>query len=142
MPNFCWLVIIKYRNSDTPMQILLITANPTLFFIGHSLKRLLFPGGVSVFERYWKDSLYLSPDGPRCCSNFAITFQLSTSTTRMFQFYYLYYHLRAFYGGGKYGNQMAPQNKNKKSLIFQALTLDEKLKYEALEKLIEKKMLP
>ena len=55
----------------------------------------------------------------------------------MFQFYYLYYHLRAFYEGGKYGNQMAPQNK--KSLIFQALTLDEKLKEEALEKLISKK---
>ena len=60
----------------------------------------------------------------------------------MFQFYYLYYHLRAFYGGGKYGNEMAPQNHNKKSLIFQALTMDEKLKYEALEKLIEKKMMP
>ena len=55
----------------------------------------------------------------------------------MFQFYYLYYHLRAFYEGGKYGNQMAPQNK--KSLIFQALTLDEKLKEEALERLISKK---
>ena len=50
--------------------------------------------------------------------------------------------MRAFYGGGKYGNEMAPQNQNKKSLIFQALTLDEKLKYEALEKLIEKKMMP
>ena len=57
--------------------------------------------------------------------------------TRMFQFYYLYYHLRAFYEGGKYGNQMAPQNE--KSLIFQALTIDEKLKEEALEKMISKK---
>ena len=35
-------------------------------FIGHSLKKLLFPGGVSLFERYWRDSLYLSPDGPHC----------------------------------------------------------------------------
>ena len=28
-------------------------------FIGHSLRRLLFPGGVSLFDKYWKESLYL-----------------------------------------------------------------------------------
>lgn len=105
-------------------------------FIGHSLKKFLFPGGVSVFERYWRDSLYLSKDGPHCCSNFAITFHLSTSTTRMFQFYYLYYHLRAFYGGGEHGNQILKS----KSLIFQALTLDERLKEEALQKMMSKKV--
>ena len=102
-------------------------------FIGHSLRRLLFPGGVSLFDKYWRDSLYLSPDGPHCCSNFAITFQLSTSTTRMFQFYYLYYHLKSFSGGGKYGNRQAPQRR--RSSQSQALTLDEKLKEEALEKI-------
>ena len=109
-------------------------------FIGHSLRRLLFPGGVSVFERYWRDSLYLSPDGPHCCSNYAITFQLMTSTTRMFQFYYLYYHLKAFSGGGTHGNKLAPQNK--KIDIFQPLTLDERLKEEAFLKMLFNKTSP
>lgn len=107
-------------------------------FIGHSLKKLLFPGGVSLFERYWRDSLYLSPDGPHCCSNYAITFRLSTSITRIFQFHYLYYHLRPFYGGGSFGNRMAPQNaKASKNL---ALTLNEKLKEEALDKIFFSKL--
>ena len=101
-------------------------------FIGHSLRRLLFPGGVSLFDRYWKDSLYLSHDGPHCCSNFAISFQLSASTTRMFQFYYLYYHLRTFSGGGQYGNKQAPQTKRASA---QFVSLDEKLKDEALDKI-------
>ena len=107
-------------------------------FIGHSLKRLLFPGGVSIFERYWRDSLYLSPDCPQCCSNFAITYNLTTSTTRKFQFNNLYYHLRSFSGGGHFGNQkMAPPTKFG---LNNALTLDEKLKEEALEKLLMKKL--
>lgn len=101
-------------------------------FIGHSLRRLLFPGGVSLFDRYWKDSLYLSHDGPHCCSNFAISFQLSASTTRMFQFYYFYYHLRTFAGGGQYGNKQAPQTKRASA---QFISLDEKLKEEALDKI-------
>ena len=108
-------------------------------FIGHSLKKLLFPGGVSLFERYWRDSLYLSPDGPHCCSNYAITFHLTTSITRVFQFYYLYYHLRAFSGGGVYGNEKAPLLK--RPLKAPALTLDEKLKDQALDKIFLDKLL-
>ena len=108
-------------------------------FIGHSLKKLLFPGGVSFFERYWRDSLYLSPDGPHCCSNYAITFHLTTSITRVFQFYYLYYHLRAFSGGGIHGNEKAPLPK--RPLKAPALTLDEKLKEQALDKIFLDKLL-
>ena len=108
-------------------------------FIGHSLKKLLFPGGVSLFERYWRDSLYLSPDGPHCCSNFAITFHLTTSVTRVFQFYYLYYHLRPFSGGGQFGNQMAPQPK--RPVKPPALTLDEQLKEQAMDKMFLSKLL-
>ena len=73
-----------------------------------------------------------------CCSNFAITFHLMASTTRMFQFYYLFYHLRAFSGGGRFGNQLAPQNKRMNQ--NHALTLDEKLKEEALEKMFMSKL--
>ena len=108
-------------------------------FIGHSLKKLLFPGGVSLFERYWRDSLHLSPDGPHCCSNFAITFHLTTSITRVFQFYYLYYHLRPFSGGGRFGNQMAP--KPKRPVKPPALTLDEQLKEQAMDKMFLSKLL-
>ena len=45
-------------------------------FNGYSFRKLLFPGAVSLFERYWKDSLYFSPDGPSCCSSKAVTFQV------------------------------------------------------------------
>jgi hypothetical protein len=44
--------------------------------------------------RYWKDSLYFSPDGPSCCSNFAITFHGIASKSKMYQLEYLFYHLR------------------------------------------------
>ena len=50
----------------------------------------------------------------------------------MFQFYYLYYHLRTFAGGGIYGNRHAPQTKRSSA---QFLSLDEKLKEEALDKI-------
>jgi hypothetical protein len=73
-------------------------------FNGYSLKKLLFPGGVSLFERYWRDSLYLSADGPHCCSNYAITFHGILSKSKMYQLEYLYYHLLPFHAGGSHGN--------------------------------------
>lgn len=63
-------------------------------FNGYSFRRLLFPGAVSFFERYWRDSLYLSEDGPKCCSNFAVTFHGILSDSKMYQLGYLFYHLR------------------------------------------------
>lgn len=102
-------------------------------FNGFSFRKLLFPGGVSLFERYWKDSLYLSQDGPHCCSNYAITFNGILSNSKMYQLEYLFHHLRPFYGGGKYGNVSPPQKGPKE--IF--LTWEERLKDEALERLME-----
>ena len=90
-------------------------------FNGYTFKKLLFPGGVSLFERYWRDSLYLSPDGPHCCSNFAVTFHGITSRSKMYQLEYLFHHLRPFYNGGKYGNVPRPV----KEAFF---TWEEKLK--------------
>lgn len=80
-------------------------------FNGYSFKKLLFPGAVSLFERYWKDSLYLSEDGPKCCSAKAITFQGILSRSKMYQLEYLFYHLRPFYSGGVYGNVAPPARK-------------------------------
>lgn len=77
-------------------------------FNGYSFNRLLFPGSVSIFEKYWKDSLYLSPDGPQCCSNHAISFNGILSNSKMYQLEYIFYHLRPFYSGGQLGNAPAP----------------------------------
>ena len=104
-------------------------------FNGHSLKKLLFPGGVSLFERYWRDSLYLSSDGPHCCSNYAISFHGIQSKTKIYQLYYLYYHLLPFHGGGSYGNLAAPPSH--RDAKAPALTWDEHLKNEALAKLFD-----
>jgi hypothetical protein len=82
----------------------------------------------------------LSPDGPHCCSNFAITFHLTPSITRLFQFQYLYYHLRPFPGGGEFGNKLAPNSDKFKATLFQALTVDEQLKEDARKKYYRKNL--
>ena len=99
-------------------------------FNGYSFQKLLFPGGVSLFERYWRDSIYLSPDGPKCCSNHAVTFHGMLSMSKMHQLQYLFYHLRPFPDGGVLGNVPPP--------LLPAnpfLTEEERLKNEALDKL-------
>ena len=98
-------------------------------FNGYSFRKLLFPGGVSLFERYWKDSIYLSPDGPKCCSNHAITFHGMMSVSKMHQLEYMFYHLRPFPAGGSIGNLPAPLPK-----ANPFLTEEERLKEEALDK--------
>ena len=99
-------------------------------FNGYSFKKLLFPGAVSVFERYWRDSLYLSADGPHCCSNFAVTFHGILSHSKLYQLEYMFQHLRPFYGGGTHGNVPPKQHGPKDSF----LTWEEKMKNEALGK--------
>ena len=98
-------------------------------FNGYSFKKLLFPGGVSLFERYWRDSIYLSPDGPKCCSNYAITFNGLMSRSKMHQLEYLFYHLRPFPHGGKIGNVAPPPPP-----ANPYLTEEERLKEAALDK--------
>ncbi|XP_023341085.1 glycoprotein-N-acetylgalactosamine 3-beta-galactosyltransferase 1 [Eurytemora carolleeae] len=99
-------------------------------FNGFSFKKLLFPGGVSLFERYWKDSLYLSPDGPQCCSNHAISFHGILSSSKIYQLEYMFYHLRPFYSGGIYGNSPAPP-----PIKAPYLSWEEKMKEEELQKM-------
>jgi len=97
-------------------------------FNGYSFKKLLFPGAVSLFERYWKDSLFLAPDGPTCCSNHAITFHGILSMSKMYQLEYLFHHLRPFPYEGVYGNAIPPPRPDDPFL-----TIEEKLKNEMME---------
>ena len=85
---------------------------------------------MSLFDRYWRDSLYLSPDGPKCCSNHAVTFHGLLSVSKMHQLQYLFYHLRPFPDGGMVGNVAPPPPPDNPFL-----TEEEKLKEAALEKL-------
>eukprot|EP00092_Neocalanus_flemingeri_P018564 GFUD01020101.1.p1 GENE.GFUD01020101.1~~GFUD01020101.1.p1 ORF type:complete len:409 (-),score=83.53 GFUD01020101.1:296-1522(-) len=101
-------------------------------FNGYSFKKLLFPGAVSIFERYWKDSLFLSKDGPKCCSNYAVTFHGILSKSKMYQLEYLFYHLRTFPYGGTIGNTAPPPPPD-----TPYLTLEEKMKNEALDRWFE-----
>jgi len=104
-------------------------------FNGYSFKKLLFPGAVSLFERYWKDSLYLSPDGPKCCSSKAITFQGILSKSKMYQLEYLFYHLRPFANGGIYGNVAPPPKKEDPFL-----TEEERLKNSMMQKWFDEQL--
>ena len=99
------------------------------------MKRLLFPGGVSSFERYWRDSLFgASPDGPGCCSNYAITFAGVLSNSKLYQQDYLHHRLIPFSGGGNRGNIQAKTNMRSKN---PSLTLAETLKEEALNRMFD-----
>lgn len=62
--------------------------------------------GCVRLERYWKDSLYLSEDGPRCCSNNAVSFHGILSNSKMYQLEYLS-TIQAIYKGGVHGNKAA-----------------------------------
>ena len=99
------------------------------------MRKFLVPGGVSAFERYWRDSYYgTSPDGPQCCSNFAITFAGVLSKSKMFQQDYFHHRLRPFSKGGNTGNQPAPINSINK---HPSLTLNELMKEEKLMHLFD-----
>ena len=95
------------------------------------MKRLLFPGGVSSFEKYWKNSVFGAPsDGPGCCSNFAVSFAGVLSRSKMYQQEYLHHHLRPFFGGGTFGNK-APLLSKEAQNLHPSLTWDEFLKERA-----------
>ncbi len=87
----------------------------------------LFP--FPLFRRYWRDSLYLSPDGPHCCSSRAITFHGILAYTKMYQLEYLFYHLRPFQDGGEVGNRPPKSSENP------FFTREEELKDEFLKHL-------
>jgi len=91
---------------------------------------------VSLFDRYWRDSLYLSPDGPECCSDEAVTFHGILSDSKMYQLEYIFQHLRPFPNGGKYGN-VAKAKEDLAESKKKFLTWEEKLKDDALSKMFQ-----
>lgn len=105
-------------------------------FNGYSFRKLLFPGAVSLFERYWKDSLYLSPDGPKCCSSRAVTFQGILSQSKMYQLEFLFHHLRPFAQGGSLGNAPPPGRKEDPFL-----TEEERLKHAMMQKWFDEQLM-
>ena len=103
---------------------------------------MLIPGAISMFDRYWRDSLYLSPDGPKCCSNHAVTFHGILSHSKMYQLEYLFHRLRPFYGGGTHGNAKAQYDAGlgPGGLKETFLTVEEMMKDKYLAKIFEGKM--
>jgi glycoprotein-N-acetylgalactosamine 3-beta-galactosyltransferase len=106
-------------------------------FNGYTFKIMLIPGAISMFDRYWRDSLYLSPDGPKCCSNYAVTFHGIVSHSKVYQLDYLFQRLRPFYAGGTLGNRPPKVGSEKAvpgGLRETFLTLEEMLKDKYLAK--------
>ena len=55
----------------------------------------LIPGMISVFNTYWRSSVFMSPEGPHCCSDLAITFN-GIEPPVMYLTEYLLYHMSIF----------------------------------------------
>ena len=111
-------------------------------FNGYTFKKMLIPGAISMFDRYWRDSLYLSPDGPKCCSGHAVTFHGILSHSKMYQLEYLFHRLRPFHAGGRHGNSKAKAEARAGpgGLKETFLTVEEMMKDKYLAKIFEGKM--
>ncbi|XP_013794795.2 glycoprotein-N-acetylgalactosamine 3-beta-galactosyltransferase 1-like [Limulus polyphemus] len=64
-------------------------------FNAFSAEKLLIPGSISIFSSYWKQSVFLSPEGGDCCSDHAITFH-GISPSQMYIMEYCVYRLTPF----------------------------------------------
>lgn len=62
-------------------------------FLPFNIEKLLIPGAISVFSRYWRDSVFLSPEGASCCSDFVVTFS-DIPPNKMYMMEYIIYHLK------------------------------------------------
>lgn len=64
-------------------------------------EKMLVPGSIPYTDPYWRSSLFLSPQGGRCCSRRAITFH-GTNPVEMYLYEYLVYGLHTHPGGTSY----------------------------------------
>ncbi len=103
-------------------------------FVGKSFTRLLFPGAVSIFERYWRDSVAPPADGPGCCADDAVVLKGVASVSKLYQLEYLLHRLRPFPAGGKIGNHPPPETHTELKKPF--FTWEEKAKEDAMEKFL------
>ncbi|XP_067131058.1 glycoprotein-N-acetylgalactosamine 3-beta-galactosyltransferase 1-like isoform X2 [Centruroides vittatus] len=73
------------------------------------IEKMLIPGFTSIFNPYWRSSVYLSSEGSNCCSNDAITFH-GIYPAYMYLFEYMMYHLKPFYNSPLgLGNKLPPE---------------------------------
>ena len=83
----------------------------------------LIPGMISIFNSYWRSSVFMTSEGPDCCSDRAITFN-DISPAIMYLTEYLLYHMSIFSNsplglGNKappYSSYKVRSNVNKESL--------------------------
>lgn len=73
------------------------------------IEKMMIPGYTSIFNSYWRSSVYLSSEGRNCCSNHAITFH-GIYPTYMYLFEYMMYHMKPFYNSPLgLGNKLPPE---------------------------------
>jgi len=58
-------------------------------------ERQLIPGMISIFNSYWRSSVFLPPEGGNCCSDLAITFN-GVPPAAMYLTEYILYHMSIF----------------------------------------------
>lgn len=58
-------------------------------------EKQLIPGMISIFNSYWRSSVFMSPEGVDCCSDLAITFS-GIDPPAMYLTEYLLYHMSVF----------------------------------------------
>ncbi|XP_054168633.1 glycoprotein-N-acetylgalactosamine 3-beta-galactosyltransferase 1-like [Oppia nitens] len=58
-------------------------------------EKQLIPGMISIFNPYWRSSLFLEPEGTQCCSDVSITFN-GIQPAIMYLTEYLLYHMSIF----------------------------------------------
>lgn len=75
-------------------------------FHGYNLNQLLFSNKLALIASYWKDSIYPSTEGKKCCSNLSVTFQ-GIEADKMYMYDYIVNRLHVF-TQGHYGNRLAP----------------------------------
>ena len=64
-------------------------------FHSFSPEKHLIPGMISIFNSYWRSSVFMSPEGTNCCSDDAITFN-GIQPAIMYLTEYLLYHMSIF----------------------------------------------
>ncbi|CAM1305819.1 Uncharacterised protein g4179 [Pycnogonum litorale] len=81
-----------------------------------SMEKMLVPGSIDASSPYWKNTVYLPGIAGQCCSDTAITFNMSID--RMHFTYYLVYRLHALNQGSGKGN-INPEISRKLQIIHE-----------------------
>lgn len=88
-------------------------------------EKQLIPGMISIFNSYWRSSVFLPPEGGNCCSDLAITFN-GIHPSAMYLTEYILHHM-AIFGNSPLGlgNKPPPYNSYKVRSDFDKNILNE-----------------